>query len=104
VDKRGIPWVSLILAFLFGLLFLLPFPSWSSLVGLVSSASVLMYAGAPLSMGALLHRLPDAQRPYRLGGASVLAPFGFIVASLLIDWSGFETIWKLGIVLVIGYI
>ena len=104
VDKRGIPWVSLILAFLFGLLFLLPFPSWSSLVGLVSSASVLMYAGAPLSMGALRHRLPDAQRPYRLGGASVLAPFGFIVASLLIDWSGFETIWKLGIVLVIGYI
>ena len=33
VDKRGVPWFSLIIAFLFGLLFLLPFPSWHSLVG-----------------------------------------------------------------------
>ena len=37
VDRRGIPWVSLIFAFLFGLVFLLPFPSWKSLVGLVTS-------------------------------------------------------------------
>ena len=56
VDKNGVPWVSLILAFLFGLVFLLPFPSWSALVGLVTSASVLMYAGAPLSLGALRGR------------------------------------------------
>jgi len=28
VDKNGIPWVGLIFAFLIGLLFLLPFPSW----------------------------------------------------------------------------
>jgi amino acid transporter len=51
VDRRGIPWISLILAFAFGLLFLLPFPSWHSLVSLVTSAAVLMYAGAPLSRG-----------------------------------------------------
>ncbi len=28
VDARGVPWVSLILTFVFGLVFLLPFPSW----------------------------------------------------------------------------
>ncbi len=39
VDANGVPWVSLILAFLFGLVFLLPFPSWHSLVGLVTSAA-----------------------------------------------------------------
>ena len=36
-----------------GLLFLLPFPSWSELVDVVTSASVLMYAAAPLSLAAL---------------------------------------------------
>ena len=36
VDSRGIPWVSLIVAFIVGLVFLLPFPSWHSLVGLVT--------------------------------------------------------------------
>jgi amino acid transporter len=104
VDKRGVPWVSLILAFVFGLVFLLPFPSWSALVGLVTSASVLMYAGAPLSMGAFRSRLPDANRPYRMPAAVVFGPIAFIIANLIIYWSGFETIWKLGIVLVVGYI
>ena len=45
VDRNGVPWFSLIMAFVFGLFFLLPFPSWQSLVGLVTGASVLMYAG-----------------------------------------------------------
>ena len=34
----------------------------------------------------------------------MLAPPAFIVADLLIYWSGFEVVWKLGIVLVIGYV
>jgi amino acid transporter len=104
VDSRGVPWVSLILAFVFGLLFLLPFPSWSALVGLVTSASVLMYAGAPLSLGALRKQVPDAPRPYKVPGAAVIAPIAFVVASLIIYWSGLEVIWKLGVVLVIGYV
>ena len=98
------PWISLIFAFMFGLVFLLPFPSWSALVGLVTSASVLMYAGAPLSLGAFRGQVPDADRPYRMPGASVISPLAFVIAGLLIYWSGFEVVWKLGIVLVIGYI
>jgi amino acid transporter len=104
VNANGIPWVSLIFAFLFGLLFLLPFPSWHSLVSLITGASVLMYAGAPLSLGAFRGQVPEASRPYRMPWAAVLAPLAFVVADLLIYWSGFEVIWKLGIVLVIGYV
>jgi amino acid transporter len=102
-DRNGIPWFSLIMSFAFGLVFLLPFPSWKSLVGLVTSASVLMYAGAPLSLAAFRKQVPDAARPYRMPGAAVIAPLGFLIANLLIYWSGFETVWKLGICLVIGY-
>ena len=104
VSSNGIPWVGLIGAFLIGLLFLLPFPSWHSLVGLITGASVLMYAGAPLSLGAFRRQLPDADRPYRMQAAWFLAPAAFVVSDLLIYWSGFEVIWKLGIVLVIGYV
>jgi amino acid transporter len=104
VDRNGIPWISLIFAFLFGLIFLLPFPSWHSLVGLVTSASVLMYAGAPLSLGAFRRQVPDAERPYRMPGASFMAPLAFILANMIIYWSGFEIIWKLGICVVIGYV
>jgi amino acid transporter len=103
-DKRGVPWISLILAFLLGLLFLLPFPSWKQLVGLVTSASVLMYAGAPLSLGAFRKQVPDASRPYRMPGAVWMSPLAFIFACEIIYWSGFDTVWKLGICIVIGYI
>ncbi|MEP7025124.1 MAG: APC family permease [Actinomycetota bacterium] len=103
-NANGVPWVGLIAAFIIGLFFLLPFPSWHSLVGLITGASVLMYAGAPLSLGAFRGQVPDADRPYRMPAASVLAPLAFIIADLLIYWSGFEVIWKLGIVLVIGYV
>jgi amino acid transporter len=103
-DRRGVPWVSLILAFVGGLVFLLPFPSWHALVGLVTGASVLMYAGAPLSLGAFRRQVPDAVRPYRLPIGSIWAPAGFIIANFIIYWSGFLVIWKLGIIIVIGYV
>ncbi len=103
-DARGVPWFSLIMAFVFGLVFLLPFPSWHSLVGLVTSASVLMYAGAPLSLAAFRGQVPEAPRPYRLPAAKVVAPLAFIMANLIIYWSGFEVLWKLAIAIVIGYV
>jgi amino acid transporter len=103
-DKRGVPWFALLTSFIFGLVFLLPFPSWHSLVKLITSASVLMYAGAPLALGAFRRQVPEASRPYRMGGAAVVAPLAFIIASLIVYWSGFETLWKLGICIVIGYV
>jgi amino acid transporter len=104
VSSNGIPWVGLIFAFLFGLVFLLPFPSWRSLVGIIVGASVLMYAGAPLSVGAFRRQVPDANRPYRMPAAGFLNPTAFVIACLLIYWSGWLVVWKLGIVLVIGYV
>jgi amino acid transporter len=102
-DRRSVPWAGLILAFIIGCICFLPFPSWRSLVGLITSASVLMYAGAPLSLAAFRRRLPEARRPYRLPGASFIAPAAFVVANYLILWSGWNTDYKLGIAIAIGY-
>jgi amino acid transporter len=104
VNAAGIPWISLLVAFVAGLFFLLPFPSWHSLVSLVTGASVLMYAGAPLAMGAFRRQVPEADRPYRVPAGEVVSPLAFIIANMLIYWSGFETVWKLGVVIVIGYV
>ena len=104
VDGNGIPWISLLVAFVAGLFFLLPFPSWHSLVSLVTGASVLMYAGAPLAMGAFRRQVPEADRPYRVPAGEVVSPLAFIIANMLIYWSGFVTVWKLGVVIVIGYV
>jgi amino acid transporter len=103
-DRRGVPWFGLITAFVIGCVCFLPFPSWRSLVGLITNASVLMYASAPLALGVFRNRMPTAHRPYRLPFAKVIAPIAFIIANYLILWNGWTTAWKLGIAILIGYV
>jgi amino acid transporter len=103
-NARGVPWIGLIAAFITGCICFLPFPSWQSLVGLITSASVLMYAGAPLSLSAFRKRLPDQERPFRLPAASILSPVAFAVSSLIILWTTWDTDWKLGVSILIGYV
>jgi amino acid transporter len=104
LNSRSVPWVGVITSFVVGCICFLPFPSWQSLVGLITSASVLMYAGAPLSFGVLRRRLPEADRPYRLPGGEVIAPLAFIVSGFIILWTGWDTDWKLGAAILLGYL
>ncbi|MFF4805810.1 APC family permease [Streptomyces sp. NPDC001351] len=103
-DSRGVPWFGLIISFVTGVVCFLPFPSWQELVGFITSASVLMYAGAPLAYGVFADKLPNHERPYRLPAGKVLAPLSFVVANLIIYWSGWDILWRLGIAVVLGYL
>ncbi|MBV2356403.1 APC family permease [Streptomyces sp. J2-1] len=103
-DKRGVPWFGLIISFVTGVLCFLPFPSWQELVGFITSASVLMYAGAPLAYGVFADRLPHRERPYRLPGGKIVSPLSFVVANLIIYWSGWDTLWRLGFAILLGYV
>ena len=62
-----------------------------------------MYAGAPLALGALRLQKPDLPRHYRLPAARVLAPLSFVLANFIVFWSGWVTVWKLMIVVLVGY-
>ena len=104
ISLRGVPLWSILLAFVIGLLCFLPFPSWQSLVGLVTSATAMMYAFAPVSLAALRNNDPDRHRPYRLKGAAVLAPIGFVAANLIIYWGGYDTTWKIEAGLGVGLV
>ncbi len=104
IDRRGVPWFGLAISFLTGVICFLPFPSWQELVGFITSASVLMYAGAPLAYGVFADRLPHHDRPYRLPGGKVISPLSFVVANLIIYWAGWDTLWRLGVAIVLGYL
>ncbi|MFI1167340.1 APC family permease [Streptomyces sp. NPDC020801] len=104
IDSRGVPWFGLIISFVTGIVCFLPFPSWQELVGFITSASVLMYAGAPLAYGVFADKLPNHERPYRLPAGKVVAPLSFVVANFIIYWAGWDTLWRLGIAIVLGYV
>jgi amino acid transporter len=103
-DRRAVPWFGLLFTFIVGVVVFLPFPTWQKLVGFVTSASVLMYAGAPLAFGALRKNDPERPRPYRLPAGGFWSPVAFIVANLIMYWAGFDTLWRLGVAVILGYL
>ncbi len=102
-SRTRVPVFGVLFATAIGLLFLLPFPSWSALVGVVTSASVLMYAAAPLALAALRRQKPELPRVYRLPAAEFLAPLSFVCATWIIYWAGWETYTTLMVAMLIGY-
>jgi amino acid transporter len=104
LSKRGVPWVSILFSFAVGMIVFLPFPGWQKLVAFVTSASVIIYAAQCLSLAAMRRQLPDHPRPFRLRGAGVLAPIGFIVSNLIVLFAGWSTDWKLFAAIGIGLV
>ncbi len=104
VSPRGVPLFSIILAFVVGLICFLPFPSWQSLVGLVTSATAIMYSFAPVSLGALRKSDPDRERPFRLPMAAIISPFSFIAANFIVYWSGWKAVERLFEAIIVGLV
>jgi amino acid transporter len=104
ISSRGVPYTSIILAFVVGLICFLPFPSWKGLVQLVTAVTGIMYAFAPITLLALRKADPDRARPYRLPAAPILAPLAFIAANEIIYWTPWGTVHKLMLAVVAGYV
>jgi amino acid transporter len=103
LSSRAVPVVGIIAAMVLGFLFLLPFPSWQALIAIITSATVLSYGLQPLALTALRRQVPNQDRPYRLGGAEVIAPIAFIIANLIIYWAGWAADWKLMLAIAVGF-
>ncbi|WP_197746914.1 APC family permease [Mycolicibacterium madagascariense] len=101
-DKRGVPVWSIVVSAVIGWLCFGPFPSWSKLVAVVTGATAIMYAFAPIALGALRRRDGDRPRSYRMPLPDVLLPIAFISANLLLYWGSYGVEWKLDIALVVG--
>jgi amino acid transporter len=94
----GIPRPGLWLTFALALFWTLPFPSWEALINVVSAALVLSYAVAPISVAALRRTAPNMDRPFRVSRFRILGPVSFVIAALIVYWSGWGTVsWLLGL-------
>ena len=102
VNVRGVPIWSVLLAAVVGELCFGPFPSWNKLVGVVTGATAIMYAFAPVALAALHRRDADRPRPYRMPAPKILLPAAFCSANLILYWGGYEYTWKLAVALVLG--
>lgn len=101
IDKRGVPWFSIIFGGVFGCFLFLPFGGWAKLVGAITAASSFMYSYAPVAAVSLRRSDPDRPRPYRAPALNVIAPFSFVVSGLIIYWSGTSNLVKLDLAVIL---
>jgi amino acid transporter len=103
-SNRGVPWLSVFLAFVVGLIIFLPFPSWSKLVGFVTSATVLSFGSGSLVLMSMRKQIPEQERPFRLPGGHVIPLLAFYASNLMIYWAGWDVDWKLFATVGIGLV
>ncbi|MGJ7905800.1 APC family permease [Actinopolyspora sp. H202] len=104
LNRQGVPWVSILLMFVVGCFFFLPFPAWSKFIGFISSAFAVSFAPGCLVVGAMRRQLPDQDRPFRLPGGDLVPVLAFIASGLLVFWSGWSINEKMLIGLLVGYV
>jgi amino acid transporter len=103
-SSRGVPWASVFLTFVVGLIIFLPFPSWSKLVGFVTSSTVLSFGSGAIVLMSLRQQLPRQERPFRLPGGHVIPLLAFYAANLMVYWAGWDVDWKLFATVGIGLV
>src|SRR5664279_524909 len=104
VDSRGVPVWSILLAAVVGEIAFGPFPSWNKLVNVVTGATAVMYAFAPVALAALHKTDSERTRPYRMPAPKILLPTAFCSANLIIYWGGYDYTWKLACALLVGLV
>jgi amino acid transporter len=104
LNSAKAPWVAVLIMWLVGVLFLLPFPAWKLMVEYITSITVLTFGLGPIVLLVLRRSQPDLLRSFTLWKANILAPLAFICSNWIIYWTGFKTNTFLFILLGVGFI
>ncbi len=104
LTKKGVPLRSIVLNFFVGLLLFLPFPGWQKMATFIISCFIISYIIGPIALVALRKTQKDKHRPFLLPYASAIALLAFYICNLLIFWTGWHTVSRMMIVLIIGLI
>jgi amino acid transporter len=83
----GVPRRAMLLNFVIGLAFLLPFRSWQSIVAATSELGLFAYSISAISEAAFRRSRPDRVAGW-IRGMPVIAPISFVIATLIFYWAG----------------
>ena len=104
VNKQRFPVMAILVNFVMGMFLFLPFPGWQSMVSFLVSGMVISYAVGPIALLCLRLALPQGKRLFRLPFARFFCLFAFYFCNLISYWTGWDTLSKLGIAIVIGLV
>ncbi len=104
LNKQHFPVAAIFLNFAIGMLLFLPFPGWQAMVSFLVSGMVISYAMGPVALLCLRLELPEEKRQFRLPFAHAFCLLAFYFCNLITYWTGWDTLSKLGIAILIGFV
>lgn len=103
LSKQNFPACAIFTNFAVGMCLFLPLPGWQSMVSFLVSAMVISYAIGPIALLCLRLELPNQERLFRLPFANIICLLAFYFCNLLSYWTGWQTVYKLAIAILIGF-
>ena len=104
LNSQKFPVAAILVNFVFGMFLFLPLPGWQAMVSFLVSGMVISYAMGPIALLCMRLDLPNETRHFRLPAANLICPLAFYFCNLLSYWTGWETIYKLAIAIIIGMV
>jgi len=104
LNAHGFPVIAILFNFLLGMLLFLPLKGWQSLVGFLVSGMVISYAMGPITLLCFRAELPNRHRSFKLPFAKLGCFFAFYFCNLLCYWTGWDTLLKFAIAILLGLI
>jgi amino acid transporter len=92
-ERYAIPYWALLVTALVGAILAFLSAPIHTIYGLIEDAVVAGYLGFSVNPVAMAVSRRQGQTKYRIPGGSIIAPLGFIAASLIIFWSGWITVY-----------
>lgn len=104
LSRENFPVAAILMNFVVGMFLFLPLPGWQAMVSFLVSAMVISYAIGPIALLCLRLELPQQKRSFQLPAAWLLCLLAFYFCNLLCYWTGWETVYKLAIAIIIGFV
>lgn len=104
VTERGVPAKAIMVNFVIGMTFFMPFHGWYAMAEFMSSIIALSYITGPICALCLRYQLPKKQRVFKLPGIHLWSFLGFYVCTLIVYWTGWAVVSKLGLCLFMSFI
>ena len=103
LNSQNFPVWAIFMDFFVGMA-LFSLPGWQAMVSFLVSAMVISYAMGPVALLCLRLELPNEKRAFRLPLPTLICGLAFYFCNLLSYWTGWDTVYKLAIAILVGFV
>lgn len=103
-NKQKLPTVAIFLNVAIGMFAFVPLKGWQAMTDFLVSLMVISYAMGPLSLMVLSPSKNQSHKTFKLPCRWLLCPLAFYCCNLLSYWTGWQTLSKLAVLLLAGFV